>query len=175
MSYSNNLVLKLNSIAVEYAAKIETQIRAVLSKPGYTRTGAGVESLKVTVVPGNNTKAPAIEITVADYVTILDRRKVQWTSMPPADALGEWSQNVDFTRVPGYKNGVAARLPPWKAKARVVWAIAMSKKKFDTNKPKPWRKKALSAVLKEMNEEVLIEFDKAINEDFQVAIDKEMK
>lgn len=171
--YSPRLVEKLNAIAHEYRDKIVREITTVLSQPKYMNTGAGLESLRVEVIPGTQSKSPDIIITMDDYVNIINKRKAEWTKMPPIEELEQWAQTREFKGpVPGYKNGLAPNLPPWKAKQRILWAIAKSKQKFDIWKPKPWRKKSLSNVLKEMNALVLLDFDKAINDDFQMAANK---
>jgi hypothetical protein len=173
--YSPNLIEKLNVIANEYRDKIFREITEVLKQPKYFNTGAGLESLRVEVIPGTKDKSPDIIIKMDDHVNIINKRKMEWTGQPPVDLFEAWAQTKDFNGpIPGYKNGLAPNLPPWKAKQRIVWAIVKSKQKFDTWKAKPWRKKALSTVLKELNQLVLLEFDKAIEEDFQLAINKGM-
>lgn len=171
-NYSPALVSKLNAIAHEYQQQINAQIEAVINQKKYINTGASVNSLKVEVINGTPEKAPEIIVTFADSLNILDKRKLAWTKMPVIEALDAWAQTKTFNYIPGYKNGLAPNLPPWKAKKRVEWAIAINKKKFDTWRPKPWRKKSLSNVLKEMNRNVLLAFEKAIDEDFQQAATK---
>jgi hypothetical protein len=45
-----------------------------------------------------------------------------------------------------------------------MWAIAKDKRKNDTFKRKPWRKKALSQVLKDMNRETLETYRKEVED-----------
>lgn len=169
--YSDNLVLTLNVIANEYALIIYQRILEVLNQPKYKRTGAGADSVKVEVVPGTTNKSPDIRIEFADHVNLINLPRMQWTKQPPVDDMTEWAKTVTFTGpVPGYKNGIAPNLPPWKANLRRIWAIAKSKQKFDTWKAKPWRKKSLGSVLKEMNELVLKKFEEAIQLDFEKAV-----
>ena len=168
--YSENLVNTLNEIAHTWRDKINIALNEVLSQPRYKNTGAGLASLTVDVIEGSSTKAPQIIISFADHLNLLDKRKMQWTKMPPIDDFDAWAQTRAFSGpVPGYKNGLAPNLPPWKARLRIVWAIAKSKQKFDKWNGKPWRKKTLGSVLKEMNILVLSLFDKAIEQDFQRA------
>jgi hypothetical protein len=174
--YSDNLVNTLNGIAYDYREIINRQLNEILSQPRYRNTGAGLASLHVDVIEGNRDKAPQLVITFADHLNILDKRKIEWTKLPPIDQLDEWADTRTFSGpVPGYKNGLAPNLPPWKVKQRIVWAIAKSKQKFDKWSGKPWRKKSLGSVLKEMNVLVLSLFDKAIEEDLQAGIDKALK
>ncbi len=170
--YSDNLVIKLNTIAHRFREYINQALNEILSQAKYRNTGASLASLHVEVIDGDNNKAPQIIITFADSLNILDKRKLQWTKLPNIDNMDDWAQTKTFDTIPGYKNGAAPNLPPWKQKERVAWAIAYNKKKFDTWKAKPWRKKSLSNVLKEMNAQILLAFDKAIEEDFQAGIDK---
>lgn len=169
--YSANLVATLNDIASDYAPLIKSAVVAVLSQPRYTNTGAGADSVEVKVIAGSAQHAPEIRVEFADYVNLFNLRKLQWTKQPPVDAeFEQWAQTKSFSGpVPGYKNGLAPNLPPWKVKQRIVWAIAISKKKFDSYKAKPWRKKSIGNVLKEMNAIVLRKFDEAIELDFQQA------
>lgn len=174
--YSENLINTLNAIAYDYREKINVAMSEILSQPRYKNTGAGLASLTVDVIDGDSKKAPQIIISFADHLNLLDKRKMQWTKLPPIDDFEAWSETRTFTGpVPGYKNGLAPNLPPWKAKQRIVWAIAKSKQKFDKWNGKPWRKKTLGSVLKEMNILVLSLFDKAIQEDFQKAADAGLK
>lgn len=172
-SYSPHLVETLNDIAYKYRDQINRSLSDLFNQPKYKNTGAGLASLTVDVVDGSADKAPEIRISFDDYLNILNLRKLQWTKQPPFDAFDAWAQTRTFTGpVPGYKNGLAPNLPPWKVKQRIVWAIIKSKQKFDSWKPKPWRKKTLGSVLKEMNQLVLIEFEKAIEADWQAAANK---
>jgi hypothetical protein len=174
--YSYNLVNTLNNIAHDYADKINRALNELLNTPRYRNTGAGLASLHVEVIEGDRNKAPQIIITMADHLNLLDKRKMQWTKLPPIDQFDAWADTRTFSGpVPGYKNGVAPNLPPWKVKARIVWAIAKSKQKFDRWTGRPWRKKGLGSVLKEMNQLVLSLFDQAIEKDFQAGINKAMK
>ena len=172
-NYSPQLVATLNAIAHEYSGKILREITEVLKQPKYMNTGAGLESLRVEVIEGNENKSPDIIVTMDDHLNILNKKKLEWTKQPPIDLLDDWAKTKTFKGpIPGYKNGLAPNLPPWKAKKRILWAMAKSKHKFDIWKVKPWRKRSLSSVLKEMNDLILIDFEKAIMDEFQIAIDK---
>lgn len=170
MAYSENLVNTLNGIAWKYRDIINRTLNEILKQPRYRNTGAGLASLHVDVVEGNKDRAPDIQITFADHLNLLDKRKMEWTKQPPIPNLEEWAETKTFSGpVPGYKNGLAPNLPPWKAKQRIVWAIAKSKQKFDVWKGKPWRKKSLSSVLADMNREIKIAFDDAVQRDLDKA------
>jgi hypothetical protein len=158
--YSARLVEKLNQIAHQYKEIIQAAIKNVLSQTKYTNTGAAAASIKVTVIDGNENKAPEIRVDFVDYLVVLNRRKVEWTKLPDIKKLTEWAERKTDSRE--------------KAK-KLAWAIAWDKKKHDTWKPKPWRKKSLSAVLKEMNVQILAAFDKAIDDDFQLAVNDGLK
>lgn len=152
--YSENTVIKLNDIAQRYRDVIHQAIHAVLSQDLYKNTGAGAASLVVEVIDGDSNKAPQILISFDDHLIFLDKRKMQWTKLPNMSKLMEWAETVK---------------PDKKEAHRLAWAVAWDKKKNDTWKPKPWRKKSLSNVLKEMNALILEAFDKAINEGLEKA------
>lgn len=152
--YSESTVIKLNDIAQRYKDLIHQAVHDVLSQDQYKNTGAGVASLTVDVVDGDANKAPQITITFDDHLILLDKRKMMWTKLPNIGKLMEWAETVK---------------PDKKQAERLAWAVAWDKKKNDTWKAKPWRKKSLSNVLKEMNQMIKEAFDKAIDEDFQKA------
>src|SRR5688572_8091170 len=105
--YSPQLVEKLNAIANEYKEKIVREITEVLKQPRYFNTGAGLESLRVEVIPGAKDRSPDIIIKMDDHLNILNKRKLQWTGQPPVDFFDEWSKTKEFNGpVPGYKNGL---------------------------------------------------------------------
>lgn len=171
--YSDNLVIKLNTIAHQYKELIAQSINKVLREPKYINTGESAASVTVSVIDGDNNKAPQVVIHYNDSLNVLNSRKPQWTKQPPIKELIQWAETKTFSGpVPGYKGASAAALSPEKRAIRVAWAIAKSQQNFDKWKTKPWRKKSLSAVLKEMNQQILISFDKAIDEDLQQAINK---
>lgn len=153
--YSESTVIKLNDIAQRYKDVIHQAIHAVLSQDRYKNTGAGAASLIVDVIDGDSNKSPQITISFDDHLIFLDKRKMQWTKLPNMKKLLEWAETVK---------------PDKKEAERLAWAVAWDKKKNDTWKAKPWRKKSLSNVLKEMNDLLLNEFDAAINEDLMDAI-----
>lgn len=153
--YSENTVIKLNDVAHRYKNVIHQAIHDVLSQDRYKNTGAGAASLTVDVVDGDVNKAPQIRLTFDDYVIFLDKRRMQWTKLPNIQKLTEWAETVK---------------PDRKSAERLAWAVGWDKKNNDTWKSKPWRKKSLSKVLKEMNDLLLKEFDAAINEDLVDAI-----
>lgn len=151
--YSQITIAKLNDIAQRYRGIIQQSIQNVLSQ--YKNTGAGLASVTVDVVEGDASQAPQINIQFDDHVLILDKRKVQWTKLPDMKAMIEWAETKTTTRDQA---------------ERLAWAVAWDKKKNDTWKPKAWRKKSLSGVLKEMNQLILQEYDAAIEQDLQQAI-----
>lgn len=154
MSYSPRTVDKLNGIADKYKDIIQRAIHDVLKQPKYYNTGKLAASVTVDVVDGDSTKAPVIRIELDEALLIIDKRKLQWTKLPNMKALLEWASTKESY--------------PKKAR-QLAWATAMDKKNKDTWKAKSWRKKSLSSVLKELNELVLGEFDKAIEEDIVAA------
>ena len=144
----------MNAIAHRYRPIIQKAIHDVLSDARYRNTGAGVASVTVDVADGDTNKSPVIQIEFDDHLNLLDKRKLQWTQLPNMKKLLEWAATKESD--------------PKKAK-RLAWGKAWQQKKYDTWKAKPWRKRSLSAVLKELNELVLSEFDKAIEEDLVTA------
>lgn len=157
--YSDNLVRVLNSIAQAYRGKLEDNIKAVLNEGRYRNTGRGADSVTVAVVPGDSSKSPALVITMEDHVLILDKSKLQWTKLPLVNELLSWAR----TRKSNEKEA-----------KQLAWAVAWDKKNNDTWKPKKWRKKGIGTVLKEMNAQMLVEFEKAIEKDWQEGINKSM-
>jgi hypothetical protein len=152
--YSDNLVIKLNGLAHQYKDIVHRAIHDVLNQ--IKNTGAGAASLTVDVVDGNNNKAPEIMISFDDHLVFLDKRKMQWTKLSDIKKLMEWATTVK---------------PSEREAKQLAWATAWKQKKTDAWRPKPWRRKSLSKVLKEMNALVKEVFDKAIEEDFQAAAD----
>lgn len=144
--------MRLNDIAHLYKDLAHQSINAVLRDIG--NTGAGAASLTVDVIEGNATRAPQIVIHFDDHLIYLDRRKMQWTKLPEMKKLLEWARTVK---------------PTEREADRLAWATAWDKKKNDTWKPKSWRKKSLSKVLKDMNDIILKAFDECIDQDFQQA------
>jgi hypothetical protein len=155
--YSENMISTLNDIAHKYRPIIHQAIHSVVSQPPYKNTGAGAASLTVEVIDGNASKAPDIAIHFDEHLLFLDKRKMQWTKLPDVKKLMEWAATKKSTE---------------SEVKQLAWAVAWNQKKQDTWKAKPWRKKTLSAVLKEMNKLVLEEFDKAIQADFDLATKK---
>ncbi len=152
--YSDILVIKLNAIAHQHAAIIYRSITDILNQPRYRNTGAGVQSLKVTVAEGDATKSPQILIHLDDHLVIIDKRRLQWTQLPDMKALTEWAETK--TSDP-------------KEVKRLAWGTAIKQKKFDAFKPKQWRKKAIGPALREMNKNLVMAFQQAIDEDMQKA------
>lgn len=150
MSYSPRLVEVLNAIAMDHSGLIERSVKDVLSQPRYKNTGAGVDSVRVEVITGDASKAPSINVTFDDHLIMLNNRKLQWTRLPNTDELLKWARTKK-------DNETEAK--------RLAFAVAWQQKKYDTWKPKPWRKKSLSQVLKTMNEELLRKYDEAIEAD----------
>jgi hypothetical protein len=156
MAYSTDQLIKLNDVAYEYRDKIYRSIYTELNQPKLKNTGAGLASLTVTVDEGNANRSPAIIVNVDQHIFRLESRGMQWTKLPNMKKLLEWAEH----KKPG---------DPKAAKA-LAWGTAMDKKKNDTWKPKRWRRKSLSATLKDMNKELLAAFDRAIQEEMNKAI-----
>lgn len=151
MSYSPNLQIKLLDIAYEYRAKIENSIRSVISQPKYINTGAGLASLVVEVIEVNG-KDPIIQVTIDDHIFRLESRALQWTKLPNMTKMLEWASHKESD--------------PKQAR-KLAWAVAKHKQKTDTWKPKTWRRKSLSSVLKEMNKELLEEYTKVRQQELE--------
>lgn len=153
--YSHNVVMRMNEVAHRYRPLIHQAIHAVLKQPRYYNTGAGAASLAVDVVDGDTENTPVIQIMFDDHLILMEKRKMMWTKWPDMEPMVEWAQSKTNS------NQEAKRL---------AWGTAYKQKNFDTWKAKPWRKKSLSGVLKEMNKLVLEGFDQAIEEDLQQAV-----
>lgn len=152
--YSENMVIRLNGIARQYKDIVYQSVYDVLNQDTYKNSGVGLSSLKVDVIEGDANKTPEIRISFAEHLIFLNTKKMQWTALPNMKKVLEWANVVKSN--------------PDEAK-RLAWATAWAKKNNDTWKAKPWRKKSLSAVLREMNNMIKEGFDRAIEEDFQNA------
>jgi len=155
--YSPRLVQSLNQVAYKHQPLFRKAIVDVLSQPRYTNTGIAAGSVEVEVVEGNASTSPQLNITFADHLIMLNKTKMQWTRLPNIGKLLEWAETK--------------KDDPKQAK-RLAWAVAWNQRKNDTWRAKTWRKKSLSGVLKEMNEEMLKEFDAAIQGDLDEAVKK---
>jgi hypothetical protein len=156
MNYSAHQVELLNEVANKYKPIVYAAIHSIISQSRFRNTGAAADSLSVDIVEGSADLAPQLEIRFADYLNILDKKKLQWTKLPDMKKLIEWAE----TKVSDEK----------KAK-KLAFAVAAIQKNRDTWKARPWRKKSLSDVLKEMNQIVLKAFDEALGKDFEDAVD----
>lgn len=152
--YSPNTVTRLNEIAHEYRDLIHQSIHDVLSQPRYKNTGAGAASLTVDVIEGDSDKSPSIKITFADHLIFLEKRKIQWTKLPEMKKMIDWAETKRSDKAEAKK---------------LAWATAWNKRKFDTWKPKAWRKRSLSSVMKEMNDMITKAYDEVINKDMAEA------
>lgn len=152
--YSQRTVDKLNEIAYYYSELMKQAINDVLRS--YSNTGAGAASVTIDVVEGDETKSPVIQINFDDHVLYLDKRRMAWTKLPRIQPLMEWAETK--------------KSDPKEAK-QLAWAKAWDLRKNNTWKPKRWRKRSLSSVLKEMNELIIKAYNEVIDADFQQAID----
>lgn len=155
--YSEAIVQKLNETAHTWQPIIYREIHEVISQERYVNSGKSAESLKVEVIEGNASRAPQFDIKFDDSLLFLDKRKLQWTKLPNMKKLLEWASHKESD--------------PKKAK-RLAWATAYDKKKNDTWKAKPWRKKSLSSTLKELNKFIIQLFEDTIEIELQDAIRK---
>jgi hypothetical protein len=156
-NYSPRLVDKLNALANEYAPLIYQSITKVLSERQYNwaNTTLGQTELKVHVVPGDEKKAPNIVVQFDDRYMFLEKRKMQWTRFPNMSKMLEWAER----KLPGDPKGAK----------KIAWAKAWDMAKNDSWRRKPWMKKSLGDVMREMNQMIVQGFDKAIEEDMQAA------
>jgi hypothetical protein len=154
MMYSPELVIVLNEIAQNKATEFQSVLVNLLSKPPYRNTGEGVNSVTIEITAGTASKAPEIKINFADHLLFMDKRKMQWVKLPLVSKLMTWA---------------ATKTDDPKQQKRMAWAIAYDRQKNDSHKAKPWRKKSLSVTLKEMNQQIVAAFDKAIEQSFQNA------
>lgn len=152
--YSDLLVSKLNDIAHRYRDLIHKSLHEVLSQPQYKNTGAGLASLTVDVIDGDHNIAPKIVIHFDDHLLLLDKRKMQWTQMPDMKNLLAWA--------------ATKKDKPSEIK-KLAWSTAIQQQTNDVWKAKPWRKKSLGSVLKEMNEVILQGFAEVIDIEFNNA------
>jgi hypothetical protein len=152
--YSPELVIVLNEIAQQKGKEFHSVLVNLLSKAPYRNTGEGANSVTVEITAGTESKSPEIKITFADHLLFMDKRKMQWVKLPLVSKLMAWA---------------ATKTADPKQQKRMAWAIAYDLQKNDSHKAKPWRKKSLSATLKDMNQQIVAAFDKAIEQSFQNA------
>lgn len=153
---------QLNTLAERYAREMFRSTAEALKK--YDRSGRTSNSLKVTWLKSTDREPPRILLVFEKQAALFEVRRMSWVKIPDIENLSQWAESVNFNSVPGYKNGVAGNLPPWKAKERIIWAIARDKRKNDTWKRKPWRRAALSDVLKQLNAATLEAYRKEVEE-----------
>lgn len=151
--YSERIVMKLNEIAYRYKDIVHRAVHDVITKT-IRNTGEAAASLTVDVIEGNRDKAPVLVISFVDYLIYFNHRRIEWTKLPNIDKLTAWAE---------------VKVPDRKAAKRLAFAVAWDKRKNDTWRAKPWRRRGLSGVLKEMNELILDSFDQVINEELQEA------
>lgn len=147
--YSELTIHRLNAIAHHYRDEVFREVHSVLEQ--IRNTGAGAQSLTVEVVEGNANASPQLMIMFDDHLIFLDKSKMQWTKLPDMKEMVEWAK----TKQPDEKKAI-----------QLAWAVGWDKVKNDTWKPKRWRKKSLSKVLKEMNERIVKAYDEVIEEEF---------
>ena len=140
-SYSPELVNDLNKLARDYAPRAEIAIKQEIAK--WSNTGAAVNSVKVEIVDGKSNQSPALKISFADHLLVFNTRHPEWVGQPNMYALTAWAQTK--------------RSNPEEVK-KLAFATAYNQKKFDTWKPKYWRKKSLSQLLKELNKKIITEY-----------------
>jgi hypothetical protein len=152
----------LNDIANRYGKQLLQQVERAMSR--YRRSGHLMESLELTIIRATDRESPRIVIIYADQGYFIGQRSPQWSQLPDMKNLQEWAKHIDLKGpVSGYKNGVAPNLPPWKIQQRALWAIAFAKKKFDSHKPKRWKRDAkLPDLLSNLNEQTLKAFSAEI-------------
>lgn len=145
--------MKLNEIAYRYKDLVHRAVHDVITK-NIANTGEAAASLTVDVVDGNRQKAPELVISFVDYLIYFNHSRIEWTKLPNIDKLTRWAET---------------KVSDPRAAKRLAFAVAWDKRKNDTWKAKPWRKKGLSAVLKEMNQLILDSFNEVIDQDMQEA------
>lgn len=162
---------KLNVLSNQYGQRLLADVQRVFAK--YSRTGKLLESPELTITRASDAEAPKIIITYADQGFFIGQRNPQWTKLPNFDNMEEWAKDVQFSGpVPGYKNGVAPNLPPWKVKERIAFAIAKNKQRFDTHKPKRWKREVkLGTLLEELNKQTLENYTKDVEQILTAAIE----
>lgn len=162
---------KLNALALEFGQQLLRDVQRVFEKN--SRTGELHDSPQLTITRSTDTTAPHIVITYADQGFFIGQKNPQWTKVPNMDKMLEWGKNVQLNGVvPGYKNGMAPNLPPWKIKQRQLWAIAKSKQKFDKHKRRTWKKEAkLPELLKQLNTTAIEAFNLEVERILNAALE----
>src|SRR5687768_15969155 len=98
MTYSPLLISTLNDIAYQFATLMHKSIVEVLSQPRYSNTGAAADSVKVNVIEGDAETSPAIRVTFADHLIMLNQRKIEWTRLPNMEKMIEWAKTKKSTQ-----------------------------------------------------------------------------
>jgi hypothetical protein len=151
----------LNDLADRYAKELYSKAHSLLSQDKYVNKGELLDSLKINVIKCTDNIPPQIMLTFALQGALLNLRTMSWVKFPNVKKLLDWADNINFTgSIPGYKNN-ASNLPPWKAKQRIVYAIAVNQRKNDKWKSKPWKGKKgidLGAILDHLNTETAAQY-----------------
>lgn len=146
---------KLNALASRYAGILKARVISALQR--YTATGELINSIEVTITPGQGDMGPQIRMTYQDHGDYLTKKKMLFVKVPPIEDLKKWSEarGHNLNRIPGYKEGSIPGISDEKKRERIAWAIGIDKKMNDTWKRKAWKRKPISELLKELNEEIL--------------------
>jgi hypothetical protein len=145
----------MDRIAQEYAAIIYKETYAVMQK--YNATGNLLRSLSVKFLRATSSLPPVIWMTYDGYANIFEARQPLWTNQPPLSEIIAFVQSRGLAqqgRIPGYKSS-APNLSEYAKAKRIAFAISKDKEQTDKWKRKPWRKRALSSVLKDLNSKTI--------------------
>ena len=115
---------------------------------------------------------PQIQMTYEDHGDFLTKKKMLFVKVPPVEDLKKWSEarGINLYKIPGYKEGSIPNISDDKKRNRIAWAIGIDKRMNDTWKRKAWKKKPISELLKELNEEIIIQYIREV----EVAIASEL-
>ena len=153
MAVPVEIVDRLNELARQYRGQFLQSARSVLAQDKFRASGKTQDSLKAHIIQGTPEKAPQIVMEFDEAGEFISKRRLIFTKPPPASEILDTIKSGKFRikSVPGYE-GAAATLSLEKQQKRVAFAIAQNKFREQTHKRKNWRKPALSALLRQMNE-----------------------
>jgi hypothetical protein len=148
---------RLNQLAQEYAQKFDAKIKEVLSKKKYRATGDLAASVKTKVVPATDNEAPQIVVEYLDYGELINKRRLIFTKIVPADDLFDFVSSSKFKRrsIPGYREGVTPGISQEAINRRIAFAIGVAKKRDQKHRRRPWKRDSLRILLEEMNTELV--------------------
>jgi hypothetical protein len=162
--YPPEVVDELNRIGERYLHQLNREVLILLRQ---VRAGGYLYSnIKPYFIKATPDRIGEIGVKYPIYGDYIGKRRLQWTRIPPPEAMLEYIQKkgIQPTVVPGYAPGVIPGISIEKQQKRLAWAIAQDKRINDTHKPFKWKKKALPKLLGQLNFEIINAYARTVEE-----------